>query len=304
MYDGPIIDTHHHLWEVRHYPWLTAPPSPKIFGTEYELLRRDYLIDDLLADFGANKVIKSVHLQAHYNPPDHVGETRWLQGIADAHGYPHAIVGHADMTDPAVGAVLDEHMEFANFRGIRDVVTHNPEKAAWQAVDRPDYCLSPDFRRGLDALAARGLHFEMQGFANQFRHFADLVAGHPDLRFCLVHAGLLTGDDDATFDAWRRALEPLAKHANLFVKCSGVNNVNWGPPRSATAVARHYNALIDLFGAGRCFFGSNFPVEKLKSSYDGLIALCKAALADRGAAEQRAFFHDTASRFYRIGGDP
>jgi predicted TIM-barrel fold metal-dependent hydrolase len=299
-YDGPIIDTHHHLWEVRHYPWLTAPPSPKIFGEQYELLRHDYLIDDLLADFGANNVVRSVHLQAHYDPPDHVGETRWLQGVADRHGYPHAIVGHADMTGADIDAVLDGHMAFANFRGIRDVVTHNPAKQAWQAVDRPDWCLSPSFRRGLDALQARDLHFELQGFANQFGHFATLLADYPGLRVCLVHAGLLTGDDDATFAAWRAAVAPLARFDNLFVKCSGVNNVNWGPPRPAAAVARHYNALIDLFGAERCFFGSNFPVEKLKSSYDGLIATCKAAVAARSAAEQHAFFHDSAARFYRL----
>lgn len=300
MYDGPIIDTHHHLWEVRNYPWLTAPPSPKIFGTEYAALRRDYLIDDWRADIAGSNIVKSVHVQAHYNPPDHVGETRWLQGIADAHGYPHAITGHADMAGDDIEDVLDGHMEFANFRGIRDVVTWHPDKAAWRAVARPGHCLTPQFRRGLAALEARGLHFELQGFANQFGHFAELVAGHPGLRICLVHGGLLTGDDDATFDAWRRALEPLARFDNLYVKCSGANNVNWGPPRPAKAVARQYNALIELFGAERCFFGSNFPVEKLKSSYDGLIAMCKTALAGRNAAEQRAFFHDTAAHFYRI----
>ena len=300
MYDGPIIDTHHHLWEVRNYPWLTAPPSPKIFGTEYELLRHDYLIDDLLADFGANNVVKSVHLQAHYNPPYHVGETRWLQAIADAHGFPHAIVGHAPIAGPNVGDILDAHGAYPNFRGIRDVVTWHPGNPAWQAVDRPDYCLSREFRRGLDELEARNLHFELQGFANQFGYFAELVASHPGLQFCLVHGGLLTGDDEATFDAWRRALEPLAPLDNLLVKCSGANNVNWGPPRPAAAIARHYNTLIDMFGAERCFFGSNFPVEKLKSSYDDLVSVCKAALADRPEAEQRAFFHDTAARFYRI----
>ena len=300
MYDGPIIDTHHHLWEVRNYPWLTAPPAPKIFGTEYEALRRDYLIDDWFADIAGSNIVKSVHVQAHFNPPDHVGETRWLQRIADLHGYPHAITGHADMAGDDIEDVLDGHMEFANFRGIRDVVTCHPANAAWRAVERPDHCLTPAFRRGLAALEARGLHFELQGFANQFGHFASLVAGHPGLRICLVHGGLLTGDDDATFDAWRNALEPLARFDNLYVKCSGANNVNWGPPRPAETVARQYNALIELFGAERCFFGSNFPVEKLKSSYDGLIAMCKAALVGRSAAEQRAFFHDTAAHFYRI----
>ena len=93
MYQGPIIDTHHHLFELKDHPWLLAPPSPKIFGESYEPLRRDYLIDDLLADFGGNRVVKSVHVQAHRRPEDPVDETRWLQSIADVHGYPHAITG-------------------------------------------------------------------------------------------------------------------------------------------------------------------------------------------------------------------
>ena len=120
MYQGPIVDTHHHLWQVRNYPWLLAPPSPKIFGESYELLRQDYLINDLLADFGANLVVKSVHMQAHYLPEDPVGETRWLQSIADVHGYPHAISGHINLSDDQAEAVLAGHCAFANFRAVRD----------------------------------------------------------------------------------------------------------------------------------------------------------------------------------------
>ena len=302
MYDGPITDAHHHLWEVRNYPWLNAPPSPKIFGEAYEPLRHDYLIDDLWDDFGANNVVKSVHVQAHFSPPDHIGETRWLQSVADVHGYPHGIVGYAAMDDAGVGALLDEHMKSANFRGIRDVVAWHPGNAAWQMVDQPEHCLSLPFRNGLEELEVRGLHFELQGFANQFDCFATLVGGHPGLNFCLVHAGLLTGDDLSTFDGWHRALEPLVDLKNLWIKCSGANNVNWGTPRAANVIARQYNALIDLFGADRCFFGSNFPVEKLKSTYDDLIAVCTEALAHRPEAEQKYFFHDTASAFYRLGG--
>jgi predicted TIM-barrel fold metal-dependent hydrolase len=95
MYDGPIVDSHHHLWEWRNYPWLVAPITPKMYGSNYQPLRQDYLVDDLRADFGANNVVKSVHVQANYDPSNPVGETRWLQAQADRHGFPHAIVGHA-----------------------------------------------------------------------------------------------------------------------------------------------------------------------------------------------------------------
>ena len=180
------------------------------------------------------------------------------------------------------------------------MVAWHPDRPEWQVVERPDFCLTPEFRRGLAALEMRGVHFELQGFANQFEIFAGLIAGHPGLRFCLVHGGLLTGDDDATFEAWHRAIAPLAQFENLFVKCSGPNVVNWGTPRPVAAVARQYNALLDLFGAGRCFFGSNFPVEKIKIGFDEVLTLCKVAIAERTGDEQQAFFHDSAAAFYRL----
>ena len=300
MYQGPIIDSHHHLWEVKNYPWLSGPSHPTIFAETYEPLRKDYLLDDLLADFGDNNVVKSVHMQANYLPHDPVGETRWLQSIADRHGFPHAITGRATLAADDVADVIAGHCAFANFRAVRDRVFYEPSKSAWQAVDRPDFVLGAEFRRGLAVLSSHGIHCELQGFANQFVHFAELIGDHPDIQFALVHAGLLTGDDDDTFSAWEHAMERFVGLPNFFVKCSGVNNANWGPPRSPAAVARQYNTLADMFGAEHCFFGSNFPVEELKSSYDGLIDMLKKALGHRTETEQHLFFHDTAARFYRI----
>lgn len=301
MYDGPIIDTHHHLWEVRNYPWLLAPMSPKIFGDSYEMLRHDYLIDDLLADFGAHNVVKSVHVQAHYDPSNPVGETQWLQAVADKAGFPHGIAGYANLSDPEVEAMLAAHCAYANFRGIRDVVYWQEGDPTRQAVDRPDYCLSAEYRRGVALLGKYGLSLELQGYSNQFGYFVELVGDNPEVKFCLVHGGLLTGDDDATFDAWQDELSALAALENLFVKCSAANTYSpTGTARSQQQVARQYNALLDIFGAEKCFFGSNFPVEKLNSSYDDLMAICYETLAPYSPAEQRAFFHDTAARFYRL----
>jgi predicted TIM-barrel fold metal-dependent hydrolase len=301
MYDGPIIDTHHHLWEVRNYPWLMAPMSPKIFGDSYELLRQDYLIDDLLSDFGSHNIVKSVHVQAHYDPSNPVGETQWLQAVADKAGFPHGIAGYANLSDPGVEAMLAEHCAYPNFRAIRDVVYWQEGDPTRQAVDRPDYCLSAEYRRGVALLEKYGLSLELQGYSNQFDFFAELVGDNPGVNFCLVHGGLLTGDDDATFDAWRDALPALVALENLFVKCSAANTYSpTGTARSQQQVGRQYNTLLDMFGAERCFFGSNFPVEKLNSSYDDLMAICQETLASRSPDAQRAFFHDTAARFYRI----
>ena len=109
LYDGPIVDAHHHLWELGsgRYDWLTAGPREVVFGSTAPLIR-DYLLDDYLADMQSIDLVQSVHIQASFGP-DPVAETRWLQGIADANGFPHGIVAHALLEEPGVEAVLEAH---------------------------------------------------------------------------------------------------------------------------------------------------------------------------------------------------
>jgi predicted TIM-barrel fold metal-dependent hydrolase len=129
-------------------------------------------------------------------------------------------------------------------------------------------------------------------------HFAELVNNHPETNFCLVHGGMLTSDDDATVAVWKEGLEHLVPHQNIWIKCSGLNFF------TAKCDIDHMRIVLDhvlnRFGAERCFYGSNFPLEKLWARYDDLVGACKEILASRSEAEQRAFFHDTAAGFYRI----
>jgi predicted TIM-barrel fold metal-dependent hydrolase len=98
-----IVDTHHHLWDLcsHYYPWLTDKILPKLYG-DYAPIRRDYLIGDFLADIGSLPVVKSVHVNAGFDPRQPVRETEWLQAIADdaatSRGFPHGIVGDVDLT--------------------------------------------------------------------------------------------------------------------------------------------------------------------------------------------------------------
>lgn len=298
MYDGPIIDSHHHLWHWQKYPWLAAPITPKMYGSDYEGLRQDYLAEDLVGDFGDNNVIKSVHVQANYDPAKPVEETAWLQGVADQAGFPHGIVGHAIMTDPNIEATLAEHAAFANVRGVRHQLHFWEGEPLRCRTDRPDLCLTDEFQRGIALLKKHGLSFEAQGFSHQFVHFAELARNHPETNFCLVHGGMLTDDDAPTVEAWQEGLEHLVPLPNMFIKCSGLNFFTGACDADHMAIV--LNHVLNRFGAGRCFYGSNFPLEKLWAKYDDLVGACKTILADRPADDQRKFFHDTAARFYRI----
>ena len=298
MYDGPIIDSHHHLWHWQNYPWLAAPMTPKMYDADYSDLRQDYLAEDLRDDFGNHNVVKSVHVQANYDPAKPVEETAWLQQVADRDGFPHGIVGHAIMTDPDIERVLQGHLEFANTRGVRHQLHFWEGEPLRCRADRPDLCLIDVFQRGIALLKQYGLSFEVQGFSHQFVHFAELARNHPETDFCLVHGGMLTSDDADTVAAWKAGLEHLAPLANVWIKCSGLNF--FAAKCDVAHMTIMLNHVMDRFGADRCFYGSNFPLEKLWASYNELVGACKQILADRPPEDQRKFFHDTASAFYRI----
>jgi predicted TIM-barrel fold metal-dependent hydrolase len=57
---------------------------------------------------------------------------------------------------------------------------------------------------------------------------------------------------------------------------------------------------VAIFGAERTLFGSNFPIEKLWTSYPELITAHRAAAAQLPAADQRHLLHHTAARVYRL----
>ena len=116
----PIIDAHHHIWRQADLPWLQGPMVPRIFGP-YEPIRRDYPIEEFLADISGTGIEKSVYVQCNWAKDKAVDEVAWVQSVADAHGWPHAIVGYADMTGPQVEEALDAHIAAEEGRGRTQV---------------------------------------------------------------------------------------------------------------------------------------------------------------------------------------
>ena len=113
-----IVDAHHHIWRQADLPWLQGPMVPRIFGP-YEPIRRDYPIEEYLADISGAGVEKSVYVQTNWAKPGAVDEVAWVQATAEAHGWPHAIVGYADLLDDNVGDTLKRQSAFPLMRGVR-----------------------------------------------------------------------------------------------------------------------------------------------------------------------------------------
>ncbi|WP_163268472.1 amidohydrolase family protein [Chelativorans alearense] len=295
--DIPLIDPHHHLWDItnNYYPWLNDGPKPSAFG-DYTAIISDYLIEDFLDDSKNQNLVKSVHLDVGYDPADPVGETKWLQGIADKLGFPHGIVGYADFRKPDVGDLLDAHMEFPNFRGIRQSMNYH-EDPAKTYLDRPEVSRTPEWRRGFKELVKRSLSFDLQLYYPQMGEFHELAREFPDTQIILNHTGMQVDGPDH-FVGWRNGMRTLAAAENVACKISGLGmgDFTW----TTESIRPYVEAAIDIFGVDRCMFASNFPVDKLFSSYDATFDSFKEITKDYPKSDRMKLFHDNAARYYRL----
>jgi predicted TIM-barrel fold metal-dependent hydrolase len=292
----PIIDAHHHIWRLADVPWLAGPPVPRIFG-EYGPLRRDYPVEEFIADASPHGVVKSVYAQINVAPGREVEEVAWVQSNADRRGFPHAITGYADLASADVGALLDRQLAAGNLRAIRQQL-HWHDKPLYRFAARPDAMNEPEWRQGLVALERCGLAFEIQIFTSQMQDAACLARDFSKVQFVLLHAGMLEDRSPAGWAAWRKGMAQLASCPNMAVKLSGLGTFErkcavtlWRPVIEETLL---------LFGADRALFGSNFPIEKLWTSYSELMDVMQECLSGLNAIERRAVLHDNAARIYRL----
>lgn len=291
-----IIDAHHHIWRVAKVPWLNGPQLPRIFG-DYAALRRDYPVGELLADMRSSNVVKSVYIQINVAPGDEVAEVEWVQSVADEHGYPHGIVGYADLAAADVAATLDRQLACANLRGIRQQL-HWHEKPLYRFAPRPDLMNDAAWRTGLRELERRGLLFELQVFAGQMQDAAKLARDFPGVTFVLLHAGMLEDRSAAGWAAWRRGMQALAACSNVVVKLSGLGTFEH---RCTTELWRPVvTETVEMFGTERCLYGSNYPIEKLWTGYDNIVAVMTECLSGLPSDAQRAIFFGNAQRVYRL----
>jgi predicted TIM-barrel fold metal-dependent hydrolase len=291
-----VIDSHFHVWRRADLPWLQGPMQPRIFGP-YEPIRRDYPMTEYLADAAGLGVEKAVYVQANWPVERAEQEAAWLETVALETGWPHATVAHANMTVADVRPALDRLACWPRVRGIRQQF-HWHENAAYRFAARPDLCLDPRVQRNVARLADYGWSFDLQVFAGQMAGAAALVDACPRVTFVLQHAGMLEDLSDAGRATWRAGMAELAARPNVVAKLSGLGT--FIHRNDAEHVRWIVGETVALFGAARCLWGSNFPIEKLWTGYGALLDAHRAACAGLTTGEQAAIFHDTARRVYRL----
>jgi L-fuconolactonase len=309
----PIIDPHHHLWNRG----------------------GDYFVDELLADLTAgHRVVATVFAQCHFAYRDSgpmqmrpVGETEFVMRCVemarlrtDKIDVCAGIVGYADLElGESVDEVLQAHVQIAGdrFKGVRRLTARHDEFATHLPALPIGLMEDSAFRRGFSRLRSFGLSYDAWVYHTQILEVVDLARAFPDTTIVLDHLGSplgvvsYEGQRDEVFRVWRAHMQELSSCPNVYVKLGGLGMSVCGfsfhhhpLPPSSTELAEQWKpyiaSCIELFGAERCMFESNFPVDKGVCSYPVLWNAFKRIVADASAGEKASLFHDTAKLVYRL----
>lgn len=294
-----IVDPHHHFWDLSRndHPWLCDPePIPFRYG-DYGALRRSYLPPDYRRDSAAFEVVKTVHVEAEWDPGRPVAETEWLESVAAEHGLPTACVAQARFDRDDVAEVLAAQAAHPLVRGIR----HKPRSAASAAEARRGAPGSMDderWRIGYALLERHRFSFDLQTPWWHLDAAADLAHDFPRTQIVINHAALPSDRTPEGLTAWRAGLERVARCPNVSIKISGLGRP--GLPWTVDANRAVVLDAIAVMGVERCMFASNFPVDSLTGSFFDVFSGFSAIVADHPAENRARLFHDNAVRIYRL----
>ncbi|MEU0596866.1 amidohydrolase family protein [Streptomyces sp. NPDC006393] len=277
------VDAHHHLWDLsaRDQDWITGP--------ELSPLRRDFTITDLVPQARAAGVDRTVLVQTVTVPE----ETPEFLALAEEHELIAGVVGWVDLTRPDIAEELARLSDLPGGRrlkGIRHQVQAEPD---------PQWLLRADVRRGLAAVAAAGLVYDLVVLDHQLPACARAAADHPGLTFVLDHLGkppIASG----RLEPWATAVRALAALPNTVGKLSGLvteaDLTTWTPGD----LRPYAEVALEAFGPRRLMYGSDWPVCTLAAGYSDVLATAQGLTAALSEPERAEVFEGTATRVYGL----
>jgi L-fuconolactonase len=282
-----VIDSHQHVWDLsaHHQPWLASDPvlAP---------LLRNFTLADLAPLAAAGGVTASVVVQTVTES----WETPELLALAAGPGLVEGVVGWADLTAPGIADVLARLRELPggdHLSGIRHPVLIEPD-SGWLA--------RPDVLRGMKALAAAGLAYDVVGEPRHLPAAVTAARQVPELRFVLDHLGNPDISPEPG-EPWASAFTQFAALENTTAKLSGILGVPPPPgasPGTLDHVRHYYDLALQAFGPNRLMFGSDWPPCTLDATYAEVLATARALTAGLSEPEQHAIFSGTARTTYRL----
>ncbi|MGO4856313.1 amidohydrolase family protein [Arthrobacter sp. 2MCAF14] len=277
-----LVDAHHHLWDPNDgsYPWMTGPYAP---------LSRRFDREELEPILARNGVTATILVQARAD----IHET--VKFLEEAHRSPYiaGVVGWIDLTTASVGDQIDylRSLPSGNLLvGVRHAVADEHDS---------EWLLQTEVSAGLDVIAEKGLTFDLEVTTRELNAAVQSVREHPTLNFVLDHLGK-PPIEKGWNSAWAAGLELIAEQPNTWAKISGlVTEAAW-TTWSTADLTPVVDCSLQLFGASRLMFGSDWPVCTLAATYDQVLASAREALATLSSSERDLIFAGSAEAFYGL----
>lgn len=296
MSEFKIIDAHHHIWRLADIGWLQGPIQPRIFG-DYAAIKRDYPVEEFIADVTPNGIVGSVYIQVNWPEGQEVAEAGWVQQTAERSGWPHAIVGYVDFSSENCADTLKELSQFSCMRGIRQQL-HWHENPMYTFAAIPDVMADPKWRKNFALLQDYDWTFELQVFASQMKDSAKLAADFPATQMILQHCGMPEDSSASGMAIWLEGMKHLAEQPNIHCKFSGLGTfIHENSPSFIDDIT---GQCLELFGAERCVYGSNYPIEKIWTPYSDIIQAFRKNLGGLSTQDQGLIFYDNAKKLYKL----
>lgn len=249
-------------------------------------IQRDFLPADLKPLMDANQVSGCVAVQADQSEE----ETLFLLGLADQYSFIRGVVGWVDLQAPDVRDRLAHFSYFSKLKGFRHIV---------QGEDDRRFLLRPEFLAGIEALATYGYTYDILVKPHQLDATAEFVASFPNQPFVVDHLAkpyIKMGVQQP----WASQLEAIARYDNVYCKLSGmVTEADWAAwkPQDFVFYTQH---ILDVFGAQRVMFGSDWPVCNVAAKYSGVVELVEQVIGHLPPGEQELIWYKNAVDFYRL----
>ena len=290
LYDGPIIDAHHHLWRYHPatYPWLSDP--------RLESLRRHMDGATYRAAAGALDIRGSVWVEALACNPLAEAIAAEQVHVSDP-TLNNAIVAHVPLHAPDVEARLDAlRAAVPHLRGVRDIIAARLDGADLGRDADPFF--GPAFEHGLQAVARHDLVFDLLVEATQLRDAARLFRRLPQVRVVIEHAGSPDFAVSGGTALWRDGLTAMARLPQVAIKISALHCRH--PDWTDEKLAVHIRTIVDLFGPDRVAFASDYPVHDRTCAFERAFLTFRRSVCHLPTSVQTRLFHDTAVALYRL----
>ncbi len=281
--DMPVVDTHVHLWDTRRlrYPWLADLPR----------LDRPHLPAEYREATGGLAVEAMVFMQCEADPAQAMEEAEWASGLARGEPWLKGIIPWAPLEEgEGARPFLERLARLPGVKGVRRIIQYEPD---------PEFCLRPDFVRGVSLLAEYGWSFDLCISHVHLKNTIELVRRCPRITFVLDHIGK-PNIKERVWQPWAGELAELARLPNVACKVSGMVTEDDHGSWKRENLKPYIDHVLACFGFDRVVYGGDWPVVTLAAAYSQWVEALDWALEGRTAGERSRLYRHNAVRIYRL----